>query len=267
MNRGFVILAENTDKVDYVSCAEALALSIKAAMPKENITLVSNGVSMCPAFDHVVELPYGDLAPNSDWKLINDYQVYAASPYDYTIKVEADMFIPKSIEYWWDVLANRDLSVCTTIRNYKQQVSDVRVYRKFIDDNKLPDAYNAITYFKKSSLAEEFFAIVKDVFENWDSYKTILKCNINEPATTDWAYAIACHILGTERTTFSEFKQMSFVHMKQYINECPTEDWTDTFVYECLQNTLRIQTIPQQYPFHYHVKSFSQKIKRGCYVQ
>lgn len=265
MNRGFVILAENTANVDYISCAEALALSIKSVMPKENITLISNGVSMCSAFDHVIELPYGDLAPNSDWKLINDYQVYSASPYEYTIKIEADMFIPKNIVYWWDILCKRDINICNTIRNYKQEISDVRVYRKFIDDNNLPDVYNALTYFKKSALAEEFFAIVKDVFENWNSYKAILKCNVDEPATTDWAYSIACHILGVENTTLNEFKQFSFVHMKQYINDCISDDWTDTFVYECLPHTIRIQTIPQQYPLHYHVKKFANKIKKGCY--
>lgn len=263
MNKGFVILAENTHKVNYIECAEVLAMSIKKTMPKANVTLISNDASMCAAFDHVIELPYGDLAPESDWKLINDWQVYEASPYEYTIKLEADMFLPKSIEYWWDVLWRRDLVTCTTIRNYKQEVSDVRLYRKFIDDNALPDTYNAITYFKKSMLANEFYHIVKNVFEHWDNYKTILKCNREEPVTTDWAYALAAHILGVEYTTMPEFKQMSFVHMKQYINGCPTEDWTDTFVYECLPEVLRIQTIPQEYPFHYHIKSFNKKL-RGC---
>ena len=62
MNRGFVILAQNTEKVNYVKCAEVLAKSIKRAMPDESVTLISNDVSMCNAFDNVVELPYGDTA-------------------------------------------------------------------------------------------------------------------------------------------------------------------------------------------------------------
>jgi len=48
--------------------------------------------------------------------------------------------------------------------------------------------------------------------------------------------------------------------MKQYINGTATENWTDTFIYECLPNQIRVQTIPQQYPFHYHVKNFCDKI-------
>jgi hypothetical protein len=218
-------------------------------MPDANITIVTTDM-----------LPYGDLAIDSDWKLINDWQVYEASPYDYTIKLEADMYIPRNIDHWWDILQHKDIVVSSTIRNFKQEISDVRMYRRFIDDNNLPDAYNAITYFKKSDTAKHFFDIVRDVFDNWKEYKAILKCNPEEPATTDWAYAIACHIVGIEKTMLPNFTEMSMVHMKQFINGSPTENWTDTFVYECLPNQIRIQTVPQYYPFHYHIKNFSDKI-------
>ena len=263
MTRGFVILAQNTDKVDYVKCAAALAKSIKDVMPKESITLVTMDLVIsdyAKYFDHIVELPFGELDPDSDWKLSNDWQVYAASPYEYTIKLEADMYIPKDISYWWDVLKERDLVVSTTIRNYKQDISDVRVYRRFIDDNKLPNCYNAITYFKKSPLAEGFYAIVCDVFEHWEQYRAILKCKTDEIVTTDWAYAIASHVLGIENTTLPAFTDMSMVHMKQFINGTYTEDWTDTFVYEVLPTQIRVQTVPQMYPFHYHKKSFADNI-------
>lgn len=263
MKFGYVISAQNTTTTNYVKCAEMLVMSLKKTMPKCNVTLISNDVSMCSAFDNVIELPYGDICPDSTWKLSNDWQVYEASPYEYTIKLEADMFVPKSIDYWFDILQERDLVVCTTIRDYKQEISKQRYYRKFIDDNNLPDVYNAITYFKKSSLAENFFKITKDVFANWDKYKQILKCNNNEIATTDWAYSIACHILGVENTTLPNFTAMSMVHMKQAINGTTTENWTDHFVYECLPHTLRINTVPQEYPVHYHVKNFSSKLK-GC---
>lgn len=237
------------DSTTYYKCAIALEKSIKQVMPNANVTIITNDM-----------LPYGDLAPNESWKLINDWQVYEASPYDETIKLEADMYIPRNIDHWWDVLTKKDIVVSNSIRNFKQEISNNRFYRRFIDDNNLPDVYNAITYFKKSDMAKKFFNIVKDVFENWEEYKSILKCNPSEIVTTDWAYSIACHIVGIENTTIPAFEEMSMVHMKQYINDCPTENWTDTFVYECLPNQIRIQTVPQQYPFHYHIKNFSDKI-------
>ena len=242
-------MAQDTEKTSYTKCAETLKKSIVIVMPDANVTIITTEM-----------LPYGDLAKDSDWKLINDWQVYEASPYEYTIKLEADMYIPRNIDHWWDVLSDRDVVVSSTIRNFKQEISDIRFYRRFIDDNKLPDVYNAITYFKKSAVAKQFFAIVKEIFENWEEYKKILKCNPDEVATTDWVYAIASHIMGEEKTTLPMFTEMSMVHMKSFINGNPTENWTDTFVYECLPDHIRIQTVPQQYPFHYHVKNFCDKI-------
>lgn len=246
MSRGFVIMAQNTEKTDYVKCAKVLEASIKRAMPDANVTIITTDM-----------LPYGDQAPNSDWKLINDWQVYEASPYDETIKIEADMYIPRSIEHWWDILSINDVAICTTIRNFKGEISHNRAYRKFIDDNKLPDTYNAITYFKKSDTAKQFFAIVRDVFENWEDYKQLLKCNPQEEATTDWVYALASHIVGIEKTTLPGFTEFSMTHMKQFINDMPTEDWTNTLVYECFPNLIRINTCPQSYPLHYHTKNFA----------
>ena len=244
MNKGFVIMAQDNETTSYTKCAETLKKSILRVMPAANITIITTDM-----------LPYGDLGG-----FANDWQVYETSPYDYTIKLEADMYIPRDIDHWWDVLKHRDIVVSSTIRNFMQEISDVRVYRRFIDDNNLPDVYNAITYFKKSDVANQFFSIVKDIFENWDEYKKILKCNQTEIVTTDWVYSIACHIMRVEKTTMPTFTEMSMVHMKAFVNNNVTENWTDTFVYECLPDQIRVQTVPQQYPFHYHVKNFCDKI-------
>jgi hypothetical protein len=244
MTRGFVIMAQDTEKVSYTNCAKALELSIKKVMPNSNVTIITSDM-----------LPHGDTGGYT-----NDWQVYEASPYDETIKLEADMIIPRSIEHWWDILSVNDVVVSTTIRNFKGELSDCRVYRKFIDENMLPDTYNAITYFKKSETAKLFYTVVKDIFDNWEEYKAILKCNPNEEVSTDWVYAIACHIVGVEKTTLPNFNEMSTIHMKQYVNGIPSEDWTKTLVYEVLPATIRVNTYPQLYPFHYHIKSFSDKI-------
>jgi hypothetical protein len=261
MNKGYVILAQNTEFVDYVKCAEMLAYSIKKHTPDANVTLISDDVDNSKYFDKVVALPYGDQDKSGTWKLNNDWQVYEASPYEYTIKLEADLFLPKSIEPWWDTLKHRDLVVCSTIRDFKQDISKERFYRRFIDENKLPDTYNAITYFKKSETAEHFFKLVRHIFENWSEFRATMKCNVTEPATTDWVYAIAAHIIGKEKVLLPNFTDMSMVHMKQFVNNLPTDNWTDTLIYEILPHTLRVNTYPQMYPFHYHVKNFSDKIE------
>jgi hypothetical protein len=132
MTKGFVIMAQDIENsTTYYKCAKALEGSIKRVMPEANITIITNNM-----------LPYGDQSPYANWKLQNDWQVYDASPYDETIKLEADMFMPRNIDHWWDVLTHKDIVVSSCIRNFKQEISNIRAYRRFIDDNALPDVYN-----------------------------------------------------------------------------------------------------------------------------
>jgi hypothetical protein len=245
-NRGFVIMAQGDD---YVKCAQALELSIKRVMPDANVTIITTDI-----------LPHGDQCPNTLWKLQNDWQVYEASPYEYTIKLEADMFLPRPIDYWFDALQDRDVVICTRMKNFMQEDSTITFYRRFIIENKLPDTYNGITYFRKSPLAQQFFEMTRIIWENWEEIRKTMKCNVDELATTDWVYAIASHVIGVEKTTLPQFEPMAMVHMKQYINGTPSEDWTKTFTCELLPHTIRINTIPQLYPFHYHMKHFADTI-------
>jgi hypothetical protein len=262
MNCGFIIVAQNNASTAYTHCAEMLAKSIKRIMPNQSVSLLTDHVYESDIFDHVIEFPYGDTCLDSEWKLANDWQVYDASPYEYTIKIEADMVIPRNIEYWWDILCEHDLVLCTTIRNYRNQISRSSYYRKIIVDNNLPNIYNAITYFKKSQTAADFFSITKDIFENWESWKELLKCNPKEIATTDTAYSLAASIIGEDRCTLPTFPEMSFIHMKRMINESMHEDWTKEFVFELTNDAYKIGTIAQLYPCHYHLKHFAYTLEQ-----
>ena len=113
MNKGYVIMAQNTKDTDYLECAEVLKSSILRLMPNANVLILKTD-----------DLPYGDLAPESNWKLVNDWQVYEASPFEHTIKIEADMFVTTDIDYWWDVLQQKDICISTNIRNYKGNISE-----------------------------------------------------------------------------------------------------------------------------------------------
>jgi hypothetical protein len=230
-------------------------------MPGEKVTLVTSDTITNTVFDSVVKLPYGDVTGDVQWKLENDWQVYWASPYDYTIKLEADMYIPCSIDYWWDILKQHELVISTTIRNRYNQISDERYYRKIFYDNNLPDVYNAITYFKKCSASQYFFELVRNIFENWTIYRNWIRCSESESATTDVVYAIAASIIGAENCTLPSFTDMSMIHMKPIINRCKNLDWTQEYIYEIHPDAIRIETVPQLYPFHYHVKHFAQTIK------
>ena len=261
MNRGYIIHAQNSSTVDYVECARVLCHSIKKHMPGESVTLLTDTQIVADEFDHVAVLPYGDQCVDVEWKLANDWQVLAASPYEYTIKLEADMVLPRRIDHWWEHLAKFDLAVCQTMRNYTGEISSSRYYRRAFDANKLPDLYNAITYFRKCKFSEEWFNLVREIFTNWTEWKALFSLPPTEAATTDLVYAIAAAYYGVERCTAPGFTAMSIVHMKPGVTGTVGSDWTKELVWELDSDTMRIQTIPQLWPLHYHNKAFASTLR------
>lgn len=234
--RGYIIPA--IGKV-YEDCAERLAASIKEWHPRADITILTQD-----------QLPFGDQGGQA-----NDWQVFYASPYRQTIKLEADMWCASPIDHWWTLFENRDVVISRGCRNYYDQQSTNRSYRKTFDDNNLPDVYNAITYWRMSETAKHFFALVRDIFSRWDQYKTVLKFP-DEQATTDVVYAMAAAIIGIEQVTLPTDFGPSIVHMKKHIIDTQSDDWTQELVWEKTLPGLRINTVAQWGLVHYQVKSW-----------
>ena len=246
--RGYLIPAIDTDIVDYLSCAVHLAQSIRQWHPSANISVISVKRCSDPVFDHVIPLPFGDLGGYA-----NDWQVFTASPYRQTIKLEADMIAAGPIDHWWTLFERRDVVVSQGARTFYDEPATSRYYRKTFDENQLPDVYNAITYWRLSTTAKDFFDLVKAVFENWTEYKKLLRFPDDVP-TTDVVYAIVAVIMGVEHVTLPAGLGPTIVHMKRYINPIQTEDWTKELVWE--NDPFRINTVAQFGLVHYHIKEW-----------
>ena len=223
----------------YVDCAEQLANSIRQFHPTANITILTKQ-----------QLPYGDQGGYA-----NDWQCFAASPYRQTIKLEADMIATSPIDHWWTLLEKRDVVVSQGCRDFYDNAGKSRYYRKLFDANNLPDVYNAITYWRISKTAQEFFQLVRQIFEHWNEYKTLLKFP-DEQASTDVVYAMAAQIIGTETVTLPEGIGPQIVHMKQHIIPIRTNNWTKELIWENTSPGLRINTVAQTGLVHYHVKNW-----------
>ena len=248
--RGYLIPAVNTDTVDYVNCARHLARNIHQLHPGARVCLLTDTAVAEPDFDIVRTLPAGDLGG-----FANDWQVFRASPFRQTIKLEADMIAASPIDHWWTLFEHRDVVVSLGARDFYDQPATSRRYRKLFDDNNLPDVYNAITYWRLSTTAQEFFEWVRRIFENWPQYRTLLKFP-DETATTDVVYAMAAQIMGPERVTLPAGFGPNIVHMKRYINPIHTDNWPQELVWEHTDPGLRINTVAQWGMFHYHVKNW-----------
>ena len=233
--RGYVIPAVGDV---YVACAERLKQSILQFHPEANVTIITKEM-----------LPFGDQGGYA-----NDWQVFHASPYRQTIKLEADMICASPIDHWWTLFEKRDVVVSQGARTFYDQPAESRYYRKIFDANQLPDVYNAITYWRLSKTAKEFFELVRQLFEHWDNYKRILKFPDDVP-TTDVVYAVAAVIMGVENITLPPGLGPTIVHMKRYINPIQTDDWTKELVWE--NNPFRINTVAQWGLVHYHIKEWT----------
>jgi hypothetical protein len=234
--RGYLIPAIGDQ---YVACAEQLRESILAWHPAAHITILTED-----------QLPYGNQG-----RFANDWQCFAASPYRQTIKLEADMFCASPVDHWWTLFENRDVVISQDCRDYYDQISTARHYRKIFDNNHLPDVYNAITYWRVSKTAQEFFQLVRMIFDHWNQYQTLLKFPDDQP-TTDVVYAVAAQILGPEKVTLPKGIGPSIVHMKKRIIGTNTEDWTQELVWERTNPGLRINTVAQWGLVHYYQKDW-----------
>jgi hypothetical protein len=263
MSKGFLVFAQNTDSVDYVQQAYALALSIHNSQEEvTNISLVTNSSVLNKyksAFDQIIPIPYFKDVENSPLQAEHRYQLYSATPYDETIVLDADMLVLEDISNWWEFCKDYNIKFCSKVRNYKQEIISVDPYhRKAFIANKLSNPYFALHYFKKSDQANTFYKMLEYVVNNWE-----LCCGQFAPKeyqkwiSMDLATAIAIDILDMQ-SIVDPINPLEFVHMKSMLQgwTMPPLSWQDITVSYYTNKTLFINNIQQGKIFHYVDKTF-----------
>lgn len=216
MSKGFVWIAQNNSNTDYMSLSVRLAKNIKSICRNNNVCVITDHKTKVPegVFDHVVVLKEDD-AENDDDKFSNEYKVFQLSPFTHTIKLEADLLIPKNIDWWWNFLCRHDQVFSYHCRDYQDNIITRSPYRKLNQKNLLPDVYNGLHYFRRSSRAFEFYTICESIIKNWNYVKeNILKnCHENCP-TTDTVYALASKIQDPLEKYSVKYEWFNFIHGK-----------------------------------------------------
>lgn len=271
VTRGFFTIAQGREYLDF---AYGLALSLKLSQPTE-LSKLSIGVTSeekrsipikyLEVFDEVVEIPWHDHAANSKWKLENEWKVIHMTPYDETIKLDADMIFPADISYWWEILSLSDGVFCTAPKTYRGETITDDFYRKTFTESGLPNIYTGMFYFKKNEINYELFALAEFIFANWERcfYEYLGPDNRPKYVSTDVVFAIAAKILDyAERNNTPQVDVPTFVHMKSRLQGWPNdqfmvEDWTKMIPHHFNRDcALKIGNYAQALPFHYHVKTF-----------
>jgi hypothetical protein len=270
MSRGYLILAQNNRKDDYLRMAYALGLSIKNSQSKySSIALATDTPpskltdKQYDLFDHIVDIPWTDHASSSKWKIENKWKYYYMSPFDETIVLDADMLFPSDISYWWDILSSKEMWIANKPKTFRNETITSTKYRQTFVSNNLPNVYTAFMYFKKTRLTAEVFKMTELIFENWERfYYEFLDETRPQYLSGDVAYALAIKILGYENECLGDLNEIpTFVHMKSFLQnvkeELITEDWTKHFpTYFSNDGTFKIGNYQQYFPFHYQVKNW-----------
>jgi hypothetical protein len=255
MNRGYLTFAINNDEIDYVRLAYLQALSIKATQKINQYAVVVKNANDIPnkylsVFDHVIELPH------TQNKFEHESYAFKLSPFKETVKVEADILFTENIDHWWQRYTN-PVVVTNQVLTYWGDVYKDRSQRKLFDDNNLPNVYSGWVYFRYSQEAANFFKLVQSIFENWNWFRDeyLKNCRYEHPVT-DEVYAIACKIIGEQKTTIKNTIP-TFVHMKpagQNLHD--NKPWYQQVYVQKDNNNLSIGFYKQSMPFHYCDKSF-----------
>jgi hypothetical protein len=257
---GFLTVACNTEQTDYLQLAYLQALNIKKTQKNNKYAVVVDQKTLSrvtdehrKTFDYIIEAPEHTFGPYG-----TEAFVFELTPFKETIKIESDLLFTRSIDHWIHAFRLRDVVLSTGCRNYQQELSDVRKYRRVFDDNDLPDVYNGLMYFRFTKTARDFFDAAKKIYSNWDNVIDELKnCRETVPST-DVVFALAARIVGEELCTLPSADFVNFVHMKPAINGFDEGlNFDEVFVTETSNEMIRINNINQYHPVHYYNKNFA----------
>jgi hypothetical protein len=265
MSKGHVFIAQNSD-VDYVRQACALALSIKKYNTINETCIITNDPipdEYRHAFDHVVNIPWGDAAKNSSWKIENRWKIIHASPFKENIIYDADMLLLSSNDHWWKYFEGRDLAFTSNVTDYRGNIITSDYYRKVFTGNNLPNLYVGAFYFKKTAPAFEFFKWLDIITRDWQSfYKTFLPVATQKFCSIDVSAALAVKFMNIEDYAVIKNSSIpSFTHMKPALQGWSTTPikWTDTIPSYFDDNCqLTVGSFVQQGLFHYVESEFLQ---------
>lgn len=259
MSKGFLVLAQNNNETDYVKQAYFLAKSLHRSQKSvKNITLVTNDIvpeEYKSVFDSIVEIPFGDQASQSTWKVENRWKLYHASPYEETIVFDADMLVTTDLTHCWRFVKDRDLFFTSVVTNYKGNIVKDTVYRKMFVENNLPNLYSGFFYFKKSDKSKDFFKLLEYISYNWERFFfEIAPKQMQKFFSIDVAVSIAVKILDIEEQVSHRNSPFKFVHMKPALQEwgiTPASCYSQIQSYYNKNNELYVGNFKQLGVFHY----------------
>lgn len=207
MTNGAVLIAHNSNRIDYVKQAVYSASRIKKYLNIPVSIITGNSAYLKENFDYTVfdKIIETDSSKTENsrfmtneqghksvfqWNNLDRCTVYDLSPYDKTLLLDTDYIVTNSL-----------LSVCFESKDdfliYKDAVDltkDNNREFKFISETSVDFYWATVVYFEKNDKNKIFFDLVKHIQDEWQHYRMLYQIS-SSTFRNDFAFSIAIHIM------------------------------------------------------------------------
>jgi len=209
MTTGAVILAFNNEETDYVAMAAWSARNIRKhlGIPTSIITDCNNAEKLID-FDVVITVDaqtggcryFSDYDRTVTWYNAGRTDVYALTPYDQTLVLDAD-YVVDCCDLQRVLHCNQDF-MC---HRYAMDMSTGKLLDNLnhFGNYNMPMWWATVMMFRKSNTAQYIFDCMQMVKENWDHYRTLYGIG-NPNYRNDFALSIAIGIVSGHTQTVTE---------------------------------------------------------------
>ena len=180
---GAVILADNTEKFDYVRLANIAAERVKRhlGIPVTVITSETETKYNSRIFKHTEK---------TEWKNLNRTLAYDLSPYYRTLLIDADFFVT-SDALFGQIFNKQEFIIAKDMYDPATGYG----YVKKLGKSKLDQLWATVMVFSKTDTVAKIFAMAQHVIDNYVYYSKLYNFN-SYPIRNDYAFTIACHVIG-----------------------------------------------------------------------
>jgi hypothetical protein len=179
-NIGAVLIANNTDRFNYEKLAR-----ISADKIERNLNIPTTIINVQKEHNQRY-VNFGRV----DWLNMGRTQAYELSPYDRTLLIDADMFVHTNT-----LTAHLNSNVDFAIARQMYDPTTGSYYVQNLGKSKIEQTWATIVIFNKSTLAKSIFDLAQHVLDHYRYYSLLYNFK-DFPLRNDYAFSIACHILG-----------------------------------------------------------------------
>jgi hypothetical protein len=213
MSKGAVLIANNTDRFDYIKLAAINAEKIKRNL-KIPVALITESQVSNSIFDEVIIIKntssnqriFSKTNEKLEWKNLNRTQVYDLTPWDRTLLLDADYLIQTN------ALANHlssDFEFAIAKECYNPMTGSS--YTMKMGKSNIDQLWATVMIFNKTDYVRKIFELAEYALLNYSYYHKLYGFAYF-PYRNDYAFTIACHILGGYGATDFSLKGYQLVN-------------------------------------------------------